>query len=122
MCHQIDQNGIDFGPKLSEIGSKLSKDGLYLSILHPNAGIGFGYETYEIKTKSGDTYQGIVMSKTETDVILKLPGGTVQNFKTSSLSSVKQLPESLMPEGLADQMSTAELSNLIEYLTTLKKK
>jgi putative heme-binding domain-containing protein len=55
-------------------------------------------------------------------VILKLPGGTVQNFKTSSLSSVKQLPESLMPEGLADQMSTAELSNLIEYLTTLKKK
>jgi putative heme-binding domain-containing protein len=122
MCHQIDQNGIDFGPKLSEIGSKLSKDGLYLSILHPNAGIGFGYETYEIKTKSGDTYQGIVMSKTETDVILKLPGGTVQNFKTSGLSSVKQLPESLMPEGLADQMSTVELSNLIEYLTTLKKK
>jgi hypothetical protein len=32
------------------------------------------------------------------------------------------MPESLMPEGLADQMSTAELSNLIEYLTTLKKK
>ena len=62
------------------------------------------------------------MSKTETDVILKLPGGTVQNFKTSGLSAVKQLPESLMPEGLADQMSTAELSNLIEYLTTLKKK
>jgi len=122
MCHQIDQNGIDFGPKLSEIGSKLSKDGLYLSILHPNAGIGFGYETYEIKTKSGDTYQGIVISKTETDVTVKLPGGTVQNFKTSSLTSIKQLPESLMPEGLADQMSTAELSNLIEYLTTLKKK
>jgi putative heme-binding domain-containing protein len=122
MCHQIDQNGIDFGPKLSEIGSKLSKDGLYLSILHPNAGIGFGYETYEIKTKSGDTYQGIVISKTETDVILKIPGGAIQNFKTSTLASVKQMPESLMPEGLADQMSTDELSNLIEYLTTLKKK
>lgn len=122
MCHQINNEGIDFGPKLSEIGSKLSKEGLYLSILHPNAGIGFGYETYELKTKSGDTYQGVVTSKNETDIILKLPGGSVQNFKTSSLKSMKQLPESLMPEGLADQMSTVEFTNLIEYISTLKKK
>lgn len=122
MCHQVYNEGIDFGPKLSEIGSKLSKDGMYVSILHPNAGINFGYETYEITSKSGETYQGIITSKNETDIILKLPGGMVQNFKTSSLKSVKQLPHSMMPEGLADAMSTPELINLVEYLTTLKKK
>jgi len=64
MCHQINNEGIDFGPKLSEIGSKLSKEGMYLSILHPNAGIGFGYESFEITTKKGDVYQGIITSKT----------------------------------------------------------
>jgi putative heme-binding domain-containing protein len=122
MCHQVYNEGIDFGPKLTEIGSKLSRDGLYLSILHPNAGIGFGYETYELKTKTGDTYQGIVISKNETDVMLKLPGGSTQSFKTSALKSMKQLPDSLMPEGLADQMNTQEFTNLIEYLATLKKK
>lgn len=122
MCHQINQEGIDFGPKLSEIGSKLSKEGMYLSILHPNAGIGFGYESFELTTKKGDVYQGIVTSKNETDIILKLPGGSIQNFKTANLKSVKQLDNSMMPDGLADGMSTSELSDLVEYLSTLKKK
>ena len=122
MCHQIYNEGVDFGPKLTEIGSKLSKEGLYISVFYPNSGIGFGYETFEISTKSGETYQGIVVSKTETDIALKIPGGIIQNFKTSALKSVKQLPNSLMPEDLANQMSTKELTDLIEYLTTLKKK
>jgi putative heme-binding domain-containing protein len=121
MCHLVNNEGIDFGPKLTEIGSKLSKEGMYMSVLHPNAGIGFGYETFEIKTKSGDSYQGIVVSKNETDIQLRIPGGMVKNFKTSALKSVKQLPESLMPEGLADGMSTTELVDLIDYLSTLKK-
>ena len=122
MCHVVNNDGIDFGPKLSEIGSKLSKEGMYMSILYPNAGIGFGYETFEVKTKSGDSYQGIVVSKNETDIMLRIPGGIVKSFKTSALKSFKQLPESLMPEGLADGMSTKELVDLMEYLSTLKKK
>ena len=122
MCHMVDKEGIDFGPKLSEIGSKLSKEGMYTSIFYPNAGIGFGYETFEVKTKSGDTYQGIVVSKNETDIVLRIPGGIVKSFKTSALKSYKQLPESLMPEGLADGMSTKELVDLMDYLSTLKKK
>ncbi|MHA8065614.1 PVC-type heme-binding CxxCH protein [Aquirufa sp. ROCK2-A2] len=122
MCHQIYNEGIDFGPKLSEIGSKLSKEGLYISLFYPNSGIGFGYETFELKTKTGESYQGIIVSKNETDIALKLPGGVIQNFKTSQLKSVNQLANSLMPEDLANQMSTQELTNLIEYLATLKKK
>ncbi len=122
MCHQVNNEGIDFGPKLSEIGSKLSREGMYMSVLHPNAGIGFGYETFELITKKGDSYQGIIVSRNETDIIMRLPGGLSQSFKTSALKSVKQLPNSMMPEGLADGMSTQELVDLMEYLNTLKKK
>jgi putative membrane-bound dehydrogenase-like protein len=122
MCHQVNNEGIDFGPKLSEIGSKLSREGMYMSVLHPNAGIGFGYETFEIMTKKGDTYQGIIVSRNETDILMRLPGGVSQSFKTSALKSVKQLPNSMMPEGLAEGMSTQELVDLMEYLSTLKKK
>jgi putative membrane-bound dehydrogenase-like protein len=122
MCHVVNAEGIELGPKLSEIGSKLSKEGLYMSVLYPNAGIGFGYETFEVKTKSGDSYQGIIVSKNETDIVLRIPGGMTKSFKTSALKSWKQLPESLMPEGLADGMSTKELVDLMDYLYTLKKK
>ncbi len=122
MCHQINDKGVDFGPKLSEIGSKLSREGMYIAILHPNAGIGFGYEGFEITMKNGDQYQGIIVSKNETDIALKLPGGTLQRLKTSTIKNIKQMEDSMMPAGLADGLKTQELVDLTEYLLTLKKK
>jgi putative heme-binding domain-containing protein len=122
VCHQVNGEGMDFGPKLSEIGSKLPKEGQYLAILHPDAGISFGYEGYEIKFKDGSTVAGIISSKTETDLQVKFPGGVVSNYKTADVVSMKQLDSSMMPAGLQEAMSTQELVDLVQYLATLKKK
>ncbi|MEZ0607598.1 PVC-type heme-binding CxxCH protein [Fibrella sp. WM1] len=122
VCHQINGDGQDFGPKLSEIGSKLGKDGQYLAILYPDAGISFGYEGYEVKFKDGSTQTGIVSSKTETDLQMKFPGGMVQNFKMADVVKMKQIDSSMMPSGLQEAMSTQELVDLVEYLSTLKRK
>ncbi len=121
-CHQINGEGADFGPKLSEIGSKLPKEGEYLAIYYPSAGISFGYEGWEVKFKDGSSVMGIVSSKTETDLIMKFPGGTTQEYKMANVKSMKQLDESIMPSGLQDAMSTAELTGLVEYLSSLKRK
>ncbi|MDZ7897186.1 MAG: PVC-type heme-binding CxxCH protein [Arcicella sp.] len=122
VCHQINGEGIDFGPKLSEIGSKLGKEGQYLAIMYPDAGIGFGYEGWELKMKDGSVLNGILASKTETDLVLKMPGGIVQNLKTSAVKSMKQLPNSMMPSGLMDGMTKDEAVNLVEYMVSLKRK
>ena len=122
VCHQINGEGMDFGPKLSEIGSKYGKDGQYLAIFYPSAGVSFGYEGYEVKFKDGSTMQGIVASKTETDLTLKFPGGTSQNYKMNQVVSMKKLDESLMTAGLHDSMTQNELVDLVEYLASLKKK
>ena len=122
ICHQINGEGMDFGPKLSEIGSKLPKEGQYLAILHPSAGISFGYEGWELSMKDGSTLVGIISSKTETDIDLKYPGGATQRIKTRDVKAMKQLPDSMMPAGLQEAMSTQELVDLVEYLMTLKKK
>ncbi len=122
VCHQVNDEGIDFGPKLSEIGSKLPKEGQYLAIMYPDAGIGFGYEGWELKMKDGSVLNGILSSKTETDLVLKMPGGITQNLKTANVKSMKQLPNSMMPTGLMDGMTKDEAVNLVEYLVGLKKK
>ncbi|PWK24378.1 putative membrane-bound dehydrogenase-like protein [Arcicella aurantiaca] len=122
VCHQVNGEGMDFGPKLSEIGSKLPKEGQYLAIMYPDAGIGFGYEGWELKMKDGSTLTGIISSKTETDLVLKMPGGTVQNLKTSAIKSMKMIKNSMMPTGLMDGMSKDEAVNLVEYLMSLKRK
>ena len=122
VCHMVGSEGKDFGPKLTEIGSKYAKDGLLDAIVHPSDGISFGYEGWELKMKDGSTLSGIIASKTETNIDLKLPGGAKQQLKTSDVASKKEMKESLMPEGLYQNMSNNDLANLLGYLESLKKK
>jgi putative membrane-bound dehydrogenase-like protein len=119
-CHQVGKEGLDFGPKLTEIGAKLPKEGLYMALIFPNAGVSFGYETSEIKLKDGSVIMGIVASKTEKSVLVKFPGGATQEYAQDKVQSIKRLEESMMPAGLEDAMSTTELTDLIEYLHQLK--
>lgn len=122
LCHQVNKEGFDFGPNLTEIGSKYPKDGLLQTIIHPSEGISFNNEGYELKMKDGSTLTGIIVSKTETDITIKFPGGSRQNLKTSDVTSTKQLKISMMPEGLYENMSNQYLASLLEYLSGLKKK
>ncbi|MGN6618255.1 MAG: PVC-type heme-binding CxxCH protein, partial [Ilyomonas sp.] len=121
-CHLAGSEGNDFGPKLTEIGSKYAKDGLLNAIVHPSEGISFGYEGWNIHLKDGSQATGVIASKTETDIDLKLPGGTKQHLKTSDVQSIKEMKESLMPEGLYQNISNQDMADLLEYLEGLKKK
>ena len=120
-CHQVGSAGYDFGPKLTEIGSKLPKEALLETIVHPSKGIGFGYESWELKMKDGSSISGIISSKTETDIVMKFPGGSTKEIKTADVERMTQVKASMMPEGLYQSMSKQDLANLLEYLSGLKK-
>ncbi len=113
--------GTDFGPKLSEIGTKLPKDALLASIVEPSSGISFGYETTELIMKNGSSMRGLLSDKSESEFTMKLPGGTINKVKTSDVKLVKKLPASMMPD-LHETMSKQDLADLLAYLGTLKKK
>ena len=120
-CHQVNGRGVEFGPRLSEIGAKLGKDALYVAVLDPNAGISFGYETWQIELKNGDEASGLLASETEEDVIIKAGGGISLRYKKSEISRREKLKTSSMPTGLEQAMSTQDLVDLIEFLSSLKK-
>lgn len=120
-CHQVNGKGIDFGPNLSEIGSKLSKDGLYASIMFPNEGIGFGYEGFVIEIKDGSKLVGYINSNTEDDIELRQMGGITSSISKSDVVSIEELENSLMTSGLDQAMGKNNLIDLVEYLTLLKK-
>ena len=122
VCHMVGNEGKDFGPKLTEIGSKYAKDGLLNAIVHPSEGISFGYEGWEIKMKDGSTITGIIASKTETNIDLKFPGGATKQIRASDVASIKEMKQSMMMEGLYQNMSYDDMANLLEYLSSLKKK
>jgi putative heme-binding domain-containing protein len=113
--------GTDFGPKLSEIGTKLPKDALLDAIIDPSSGISFGYETTELTMKNGSSLRGLLSDKSATEFSMKLPGGTINKVKTSDVKLVKVLPGSMMPD-LHETISKQDLADLLAYLGTLKKK
>jgi putative heme-binding domain-containing protein len=120
-CHQVRSEGVDFGPNLSEIGTKLGKDALFESILDPSAGISFGYEAWQIELKNGDEAYGLVSSETEDELTIKAVGGVTTRYKKADIAKRTKQKLSIMPAGLQQNMSTQELVDLVAYLATLKK-
>lgn len=120
-CHQVKGQGIAFGPDLSEIGSKLSKEALFSSILEPSAGISFGFEGYVFTLKTGATVSGYITSQTNDEISIRMIGGIVEKFRKSDIVSKTPYKESLMPAGLGEAMGAQSLADIVAYLETLKR-
>jgi len=120
-CHVANGTGTNFGPELSEIGDKLSPEGLYTAILYPDQGISFGYEGYLFKLNDGTTAVGKIVSETEEKIDLQYINNT-QTIKPADVSSKTKLPNSLMPGDLQKLMTQEDLVDLVAYLRTLHSK
>ena len=120
-CHVVNNAGTPYGPELSEIGTKLSKEAIYTSILYPNAGISVGFEGSIVSTKDGDDLDGIVVSDAADEITLRRAGGVTTPVKKSEIKERRAMKLSIMPENLQQQMTTQDLVDLVEYLSTLKK-
>lgn len=121
-CHKVNHEGVDFGPALSEIGTKLAKEALYESILDPTSGISFGFEGWQLELKDGDEVTGIIASESADEIVLKGQTGISTKYKKSDVAKRAKANLSLMPAGLQQAMSQQDLVDLVEYLATLKKK
>jgi putative heme-binding domain-containing protein len=120
-CHKVRGEGKEVGPDLSEIGSKLSKEALYLSILDPSAGVSFNYETYLVRMLDGTVHSGILVSQTDEAIELKTAEAIVHKLLKDDIDQMKKQTISLMPADLQKQLKAQDLVDIVEYLTKLKK-
>jgi putative membrane-bound dehydrogenase-like protein len=118
-CHQVKKEGVHFGPDLTEIGTKLSKEAMYNAIIFPDQGISFGYEAWRLKLKDGGSAFGRIISETEEKVELQYLT-SFQTVAKADIESRTMLTNSLMPSNLQASMSEEDLIDLVEYLMTLK--
>ena len=119
ICHKAGSIGMDFGPNLTEIGSKLPKSELYLAVLKPNDGISFDYEGWTVFTKDGLVFNGI-LSESDNEFTIRMIGGVVQIIEKKRVLKKEKMNISLMPMGLHLGMTRQQLINLVEFLTSLK--
>jgi putative membrane-bound dehydrogenase-like protein len=120
-CHPVAGQGKQVGPDLSEIGSKLSREAMLTSILDPSAGISHNYETYVVLTADGQVINGLLISDSVDQVVIRTPEAIDRTIDRADIESMKKSDKSLMPENLHQTIDQQGLIDIVEYMTTLKK-
>jgi putative heme-binding domain-containing protein len=120
-CHKVLGKGKEVGPDLSEIGSKLSREAMYVSILNPSAAVSHNFETFSILTLDGLAITGLLISETDDAVTLRNSEGIDKTIDQDDIEIFKKQKTSLMPEDLQKLLTVEQLVNLVEYTLTLRK-
>ena len=75
------------------------------------------YESWVVKTKSGEVFNGLLAEETSDHVTIKDTDGKFHDIKTADIDKKVMQKISLMPEGLNETMTQRDLVNLVEYLS-----
>ena len=121
-CHVVKGVGREVGPDLTEIGDKLGRQALFNSILYPSAAVSHNYETHTLLTDEGLVVNGLLVSETDDEIRVKDQEGIERTIAKDSLLDHGVQDVSLMPADIQRLMTERELVDLVEFLTTLKKK
>ena len=120
-CHKVRGEGKEVGPDLSEIGGKLSREAMFVSILDPSAGISHNYESYSVVLDSGNIVTGTMVNRTDEQITLRTVEAIDKTIGTDQIDELVKSNVSLMPADLQKTMSAQDLVDVVEFLTTLKK-
>jgi putative heme-binding domain-containing protein len=119
-CHFVQGTGRDFGPDLSTVGARLSREQLLESLLQPSKTIAPGFAAYVLEMQDGAMQSGFMVKQDAAEVVLKLPTGQALAVPRPQVKSLKPIAPSLMPEGLVQSLTLQEAADLLAYLESLK--
>ncbi len=120
-CHQIDGHGGYPGPDLSVITRGGAVDKLMISILDPSRDIPPQFVTHTVTTTDGESYSGLLIGQSITDGVTLLgTDGRAIAIPPARIVAQTQSDVSLMPEGLAQGLTTQDFRDLIAFLLTRK--
>jgi putative heme-binding domain-containing protein len=119
-CHAVAGAGGSTGPDLLSLGSSAPPDYIVESILRPEAKSKEGFVSLQVLTKSGDVLSGIRVRESADELILRDAIRDEISIPKKSIQAQKTIG-SIMPAGLADLLTEAELLDLVRFLSELGK-
>jgi putative heme-binding domain-containing protein len=120
-CHRVGNEGTDFGPDLSHVGTKYDRAKLLESILEPSKTIEPNFVTYVARTTRGEDFVGVLVRTGDTEIVLRdaqtkkeihLPLEQVKKFAPQTTSA--------MPDGLLSALTAQQAADLLEFLQRQK--
>ncbi|MGY4385710.1 putative membrane-bound dehydrogenase-like protein [Pedobacter sp. UYP24] len=118
-CHKMYGDGGNIGPNLT--GSNRAKvDYLLFNVLDPSGEIQDDYKLVVITTRDGRTYSGNISSENDRQITLRIVGQDATVINKSNIQSREVMPVSMMPNGLFETLTNAEIIDLVGFLSRSK--
>ena len=117
-CHAIGGAGGLVGPDMISLGASAQPDYLLDSLLNPNAKVKENYNTTVVATVDGLVIAGVQIQKSEKSLTLRTAENKVVEIAVDQIEEQSQ-GVSLMPEGLVDALTDAEIASLVRFLSEL---
>ncbi len=121
-CHTVSADEPPKGPMLGGIGQRYSRAELCESILKPSAKIAQGFESQYFKMKNGEEVEGFVVKEGGDSVEVRNIAGVTTILEKGNILERQKRDKSIMPEGLAANITPDDLASLISYLEETKAK
>jgi putative heme-binding domain-containing protein len=122
-CHTVKATDPAKGPYLGNIAETYKRRELAEAILIPNKTIAQGFVTNTFTMKDGSVQMGFVTQEAADKVVIR--NIAAQEFTIDPklvAKREKNEAQSLMPVGLMNASTVADLASLIDYLESLAKK
>ena len=118
-CHRFNNRGGIFGPDLTAVSKRFSRQVLLREIIDPSAEVSDLFQMHVIATDTGHIYAGRVLQRDATHwtvaVDPKQPSAVIQ-IPVEEIEASKVSETSLMPGSLLDTLELEEILDLIAYL------
>ena len=121
-CHTTRADEPPKGPALAAVAKTYDRAALTESILKPNAKIAQGFETTWFKTKKGEQIEGFVTREGGDSVDVRNIASQTVTIEKADVAERGKRETSMMPEGLLNAFTPADLANLLAFLESLKGK
>lgn len=119
-CHAISGSGGQVGPDMTSIGASAQVDYLIDSLLQPDKQVKEGYHSVVVATDDGGVINGIKLRQSDTELVLR-DGEDREIVIPLSKIEEQAAGKSLMPAGLIENLTEAELVDLVRFLSELGK-
>jgi putative membrane-bound dehydrogenase-like protein len=115
-CHRWEGVGHEVGPDLKSAVSDKTPEQLLVAILDPSRELDRRYANYIVDTVSGQRLTGMIAAESATSITLRRAEKVEEIVLRSQIESISDTNQSLMPDGLEEQMKPQDLADLLRFL------
>ena len=120
-CHRYEGQGHAVGPDLAQSDKKLTRAELLESLIFPSKTIADKFVTHLVATRDGKIYTGLIAAISDSEIVLKEPGGKEIHIPRDHIEEMIPQSKSLMPDQLLKDFTAQEAADLLDYLHSLRQ-